>query len=365
MNPVRIILAFLAASVGLVVSAPVVVMALPFWIVSLLTRGVCRLLEPRAVPLGSLIEYDPDLGWKAKSNVSAYVLDENDDAYLISTDASGWRGRGRTSLGESDVVVIGDSFAFGCAIDDNEFFADVGRDVRVKAVGAPGYSMVQMLLLSRRLAARLRGKLVVWLIYPGNDLDDNLRPEMGGYRTPFLRSLDGTGAWAIEEGHVSSARWPFPSRRHAHEALVEICTPSFLSGRVYSACEHLIEQGKEACSAAGARLVVMTVPELSPLSRRRIAATLAERTDNSGYDADLPDKKLTDICDRLGVPFVALKDHLGPDDYREHDIHWNADGHRRVYSVLREVYRAHAVRDETAAAGLAAVNAGRTVPRGD
>ena len=353
MSGVRAVLAFPAALFGLVLTLPLVLLALPFWVVSLATRGLSGLLQPGGVALGQVIQFDLELGWRAKPNVRAHVLDENRDAYLVTTDDSGWRGR--ASLDDADVVVIGDSFAFGCAIDDDDFFADLSRDVRVKAIGAPGYSIVQLLLLSRHLAPRLAGKVVVWMVYPGNDLADTLRPEMDGYRTPFLRSANGRGGWEIVDAHVNSDRWPFPARTHSHESLVEICTPSFLSRRVFAACGHLVELGRDVCRDAGARLVVMTVPEMSPLSRRRMAQALARVSESAAFDPDLPDLEIAAICSRLGVPFVALNDHLSVEDYRENDIHWNRRGHEVVSEVLRRVYHEHCVESGVAAARPAEV----------
>ena len=55
--------------------------------------------------------------------------------------------------------------------------------------------MVQTLLWMERLKDRLAGKLVVWLVFYGNDLMDNLHPNFDRYRTPFVRSRDDGAGW--------------------------------------------------------------------------------------------------------------------------------------------------------------------------
>ena len=89
------------------------------------------------------------------------------------------------------------------------FFRVSPFELSIKAIGAPGYSMVQELMLITQLAPRLGGKLVVWFIYPGNDLTDNLSPAMTtfGYRMPFLLESDIRGGWDIIASHVQPDRW--------------------------------------------------------------------------------------------------------------------------------------------------------------
>ena len=96
--------------------------------------------------------------------------------FRLVTDRDGWPGAG--SLDDAKVVVIGDSFAFGYGVDTNRSFAALTPSLAVKAIAAPGYSMVQGVRLMEQLGERLRGKLVLWFIFLENDLQDNLAPEM-------------------------------------------------------------------------------------------------------------------------------------------------------------------------------------------
>jgi hypothetical protein len=158
------------------------------------------------------------------------------------------------------------------------FFSQPNGNIRIKAIGAPGYNMVQEILLMNALSSQLRGKLVVWFIYFGNDLYENLQPNFYRYRMPFVREINGTGDWEIVTSHVSPANWRSRFERDYYARLAEICSPTFLAQRVYSACEYLIGKGLEICNRADARLVVMTIPDITLISKNQTKrlATLAQ-----------------------------------------------------------------------------------------
>jgi hypothetical protein len=337
----RTLLATIAAILTLPLVLSAVILAAPFRAVAGATVRLARRLEPQAHPWGELTEFHADVGWKPKPDLMTHALDFNGEPFRVVTDADGWRGGG--TVAESDVVVFGDSFAFGNAIEEEAFFGNLPGAVRIKAVGAPGYNMVQSLWWMDRMGPQLTGKDVVWLIYPANDLEDNLRPQMKAYRTPFVRESDG--GWEIVADHVRQEPWPFPFRRPNTEYFVEICRPSYLSQRAFSACAFLLERAAAVCRSHGARLTVMTIPDLSAMNQRIYAALL----DGSGiadYDPDLPDRNIGKLAAELGVPFVALADHLEPADYFAEDVHWNARGHQRVAAVLRDIVHGNVAKPE-------------------
>ncbi|MGH8059276.1 MAG: hypothetical protein ACREOH_18910, partial [Candidatus Entotheonellia bacterium] len=190
-------------------------------------------------------------------------------------------------------------------------------------------------------APQLGDKLVVWFIYVGNDLYDNLQPNLLHYRRPFVRRVKHTDAWEIVTSHISPTKWPYNIERQvsAHrEMLTHTYTSTFISQRAYSACDFLIEQGKHICSRAGARLVVMTIPDILELSPEGIKRLSSYCADSTSFDPDMADKKIDQICARLEVPFIPAKSYLALEDYNRGDRHWNARGHRRVGQVLSELY---------------------------
>src|SRR5690606_22804464 len=136
--------------------------------------------------------------------------------------AKGWRGS--RTLDECGIVVFGDSFAFGYGADDRAVYSELDRELDVKPIGVNGYNMVQSFLWMERYAGHLEGKLVVWLIYHGNDLYENLCPNLDHYRMPFARETGGSDGWEIASEHVSVEPWPYPSKREYLAKLAEICS---------------------------------------------------------------------------------------------------------------------------------------------
>jgi hypothetical protein len=339
----RVLLAAIAGLVGLALMGPVIALGLPFWLTSVLTRCLAPLCSPKAIRWPELFEYDSALGWKAKANLSCHCLEERDDIFYVATDADGWPGKAK--LSESAVVVFGDSYAFGYGVDHASSFLQLNPTLPLKAFGVPGYNQVQQLFLMRRLSSQLKGKLVLWWIYVGNDLFDNMSPEMSGYRAPFVRRANGRGNWEIVTSHLSPAKWTcsrtYSPRSYPYPLDAAIHSETFLSQRAYSACEFLLRSGKEVCDKAGATLVVMTIPAPFSLNHARIEQARVAHPSLKALDADFPDKKLNEICEALGVRFVPLKKYLDIGDYKERDDHWNERGHKRVVDVLSNLYREH------------------------
>jgi hypothetical protein len=328
----------MAAVLGLLFSIPVAVPWVAFWFVASLTRLGSRLFEPRTMRSNQLIEFAPTIGWKPKANLNGYYLTMvKDGVFHIVTDAQGWPNR--STIADSNVIVFGDSYAFGYGVDARTTFWRCNNAISIKAIGAPGYNMVQEMLLMEQFASQLRGKVVIWFIYFGNDLYDNLLPNNQHYRTPFVRRVNHSRDWEVTTQHVSSLSWPHRSDPRYYDKLAELCCLTFLSERAYSACEFLISKGKKICETAEAKLVIMTIPDviqLTPDGRLQLARSAP---DLNSFDSELPDKKISEIGAKLDIPVIALKNHLTVKDYKERDPHWNERGHKRVADLIHQVWR--------------------------
>ena len=339
MSTIRTLLAIPAAVLGLFLALPIVVLGLPFWTIAFLTRFMANRLESQFLSWSELIEFDPLVGWRPKANLNAYYLSVHDDIFSTVTDSSGWPGKAR--LEESDVVVFGDSFAFGYGVNREECFAELNTRPCIKAIGAPGYNMVQELLLMQQFKLQLKGKFVVWFICLENDLYENLMPHMRGYRMPFVRRGHGNGGWKIVTEHLSPTKWFYSSPewwRSFHEVFANLCGETFLAARAYSACEFLIQEGARVCSQVDAQLVILTIPHVSLLTRQGLEQLKAHCGREQTFNPDFPDQKISQICQKYNVPFLAAKQHLGALDYKEHDPHWNQRGHQRVAQLLIDLY---------------------------
>jgi hypothetical protein len=330
----RAALVAVVAVVLLVVSLPLVVVWLCVLAIGRLVEAVRRALEPRVVPWNELIEYQPEVGWRTRTGVQAAA--RADRVFRLSTDALGWRGPG--SVADSDVVVFGDSFAFGWGVDDREHFASIATRldprVRVKAVGAIAYNMVQELVLMEQLGSELRGKTVVWLVYVANDITGNLLPYCGRYRAPFVRLSDDRAEWEIVSSHLSPEPWPWPRWEDERAAHRELCCLTARSRRAYDAARALVARAHDLCERFDARLVVMSVPGLLDFAPDDLAQGCP---DPSTFDPDRPHRQLAAICDELGVVSVDLRDHLARHDYKAADVHWSESGHRRVAEAILHV----------------------------
>lgn len=255
------------------------------------------------------------------------------DVFRVTTDGHGWRGL--LSIDEAEVLVFGDSFAFGYGVDDGDCFTEHCGGIRVKSLASPAHSMVHNTMQMHSLAAQLPGKTVIWLIYGGNDLSDNLHPNLGATRVPFLRRRDD-GSWETVAEHVSQEPWTFASQPRDNDRLfAEMCTPSPYQERVFSAADHLIGQAADLCASAGARLVVVSVP---PTSMIKDPESLAARAATPrSTDLRSADHHLASSCAARGVTFLPLAPRLRPRHYWPEDMHWNPAGHRLVGAVIRQV----------------------------
>lgn len=328
----------LARSIGLaaaVAASPVAVLAMPFWAVASLTRRLPRLLtlEPRqAANWRDLMRYVPDVGWQTRANLDTYAY--ADDLFHVTTDAEGWRGP--QSLDSADVVVFGDSYAFGHGVDDLDMYTEHIPGRVVKALGSDGYSMVHAVLWMERLQRRIAGKHVFWMVYAGNDLYDNLRPNYDSYRMPYVRFRDGR--WEIYNGHVSDQPWPVigesPSYRRE---LARVCTPVPESDRTMDAAGFLIQSASRICSEVGSDLTILSVPRRAQIDPELLPGLRSLSPEPDRFDPRRPDEELAARAREARCRFVALADHLGANDYQVRDIHWRPSGHRKVAAEMSDL----------------------------
>ncbi len=336
---IRTLLAAVTTAFGFLLTVPLVILALPFWLVAVLTRCFCRFFEPKAAAWTEIVEFDATLGWKPKGNLDTYCSFPA-GVFHVKTDPQGWRGN--ASFADSSVIVVGDSYAFGFGVDDKHaFFSLLNSQLPMKAIGSPGYNMVQELLWMKQLEPQLNNKLVVWFICLSNDLYDNLLPNMYQYRIPFVRETRGAGEWEIVTSHLTKQAWPFSFEHNfrAEEKYIGVFGENFLSQRIYSACDFLIRSGRDVCHQAGAQLVVMTVPWPVQLDQREWARACQRFGDEKSFNSSLPDQRLGEICQRLGVRFIAGQKSFDIHDHIPREGHWNERGHQRLAKMLLDLSR--------------------------
>jgi hypothetical protein len=140
-------------------------------------------------------------------------------------------------------------------------------------------------------------------------------------------------------------RWPYHSGREIndhHEMLGNTYSSSFIAERAYSACEFLIDTANSALKRAGAKLVVVTVPDVFELSERGTRQLLLYSADPNTFDPNYPHRRIREICSELGVDSVSAKDFLRLEDYSSGDRHWTVTGHRSINKLVARLHAEYA-----------------------
>ncbi|MEX2380830.1 MAG: hypothetical protein WD490_00450 [Opitutales bacterium] len=364
---IRFIITLPLSVVALILVLPVLAVFVPLWIFNFMVTRVHLFLSRRGIEAEAILEFAPELGWKPRANLDAAYTDRVGDPCTVRTDGDGWPGR--WSIEESDVIVFGDSFAFGYGSTINNAYYTNARECRIKPVGAQGYSMVPEVLLMERYAFRLKGKVLVWFICMENDLAQNLDAYMGelGYTTPFLRREPEQGEWEILSEHVQSDKWRYGEADGKLEMrFAHICTPCEYSARVFSAAEYLIRRAKVTCDAVGANLVVFSIPYKFQLSKpgvNRLKGHLRKEGKKESFDPGYPDKRIAEICDDSGVSFIRGTSHLTLEDYKIRDGHWNARGNKKMARVIECIWEENPCGKESLAAEEAAIKTNASVEK--
>lgn len=340
----RAIITMLLMSLALILLIPMLFIIFPVWLFVFLCVALHKRWISSATSWEHIVKYDPHIGWKPRPNLNkVYYLDHVGDRGSIITDQEGWPCK--YNIEDSDIVVFGDSFAFGYGSEIENTYFGMNKEIRIKPISAAGYNMVQELLLMKQYRNRLKDKLVIWFICLENDLSENLRFENSRYYTsPFVRINNTNHSWEMVTSHLQPDKWLYGEIKSNNTLrFATICTPSAYSDRVFSACEYLIQQGKEICDSVGAEMLIFTIPDKKQLSKDGIMQFTNRLPPDSEFDPDFPDAKIKEICNRLNISFLSGKSHLNIEDYKINDSHWNKKGNKKVSGLLVDFYKTRKV----------------------
>ena len=137
------------------------------------------------------IRFDEDLGYMMKPDLKT-VFSNLEFRTEVLANSFGARDD-ENSLENPDIILLGDSFAFGCGVEKDqtcESFLEKLCHVAVLNLGLSGYGTVQEFLILKRWAAQhkqLKNKLIVFLFY-SNDLSENLGYGFDNYPTVYTEN---------------------------------------------------------------------------------------------------------------------------------------------------------------------------------
>lgn len=288
--------------------------------------------------------------------------------YVFSTDGRGFRNP--EQIDKADVVVLGDSFAEGSSVSDEQTWASLLGKTAGKTVynlGMSGTSAEGYLDVLERFGVSLGPRWVLCLLYEGNDFRDSnfQRNEKPGHVSPVDVILKGSPLRRRIQTFLIRTLGPIGSRRFwdAPDELKKPSHPMYPvswlplevpsgSGHYYAfelkrVLDHWVSpeqfsqslgfdhtrgallRMKELCAAQGAELVIVYAPDKphlllksvrDRLDTRQVSAFLSlKRKSLPGADVLLDDltakmdtfeQVVEDFCRTEGIRFVSLTEVL-------------------------------------------------------
>ncbi len=321
------------------------------------------------------------------------------DTRPVSVDHEGFRGASRRA--DSAIVILGDSFAEGLHVPDGLTLADRLEAVFGEPVlnaGVSGYATSHALIAWRERLRPKQPRLVILALYLGNDISGNscklsrTEPPCGeikqGKASLSMERLPPPGAAAMARQDASATPRPGPSilpqlrhlfRKHlalyalGHDVrlILQGLTTSSMDPRwgmyrrtvdvdwaeAWAVTEYLLARLKEETRAAGATLVLLSIPEflaLAPDPSRLVRFGSGSRFPED-FEAALPSQRLMNIAANLDIPaldllpvFTSYRDrHRLPPPYFSFscDGHWNPLGHAIAAEALANFVVRHGLVD--------------------
>lgn len=293
----------------------------------------------------AIIRRDLEIGWSIAPNARTWHA-ALDFGLWVQSDDLGFRvplgGQRLPSSREGvrNILVLGDSFAFGWGVPADQMFSSElerqlttrGRPYSVRTAGVPGYSTDQEYLQWRRLSKTLRPNQVVLLFHksdPPANIQDTAVMGRFVYAKPRFQIVDG---------HLQVIGVPVPDKRAQTAASTfEPVKKRLRPLATYALVQSTLHNGWRIPNRADA---LDLPPPLDPAAYTTTAALLeALDADVRAHGATflvalIPTDPvmaghLATICQTLGIAFLDLQPTFKDQaDVRlVHDGHWNAKGH--------------------------------------
>ena len=336
----------------------------------LLFEGILRLCCPIYAPHAKknhesedLMEYNSGLGWFHKKDFTTWV-ELQEYATKIYLNNKGLRGKEYDYAkpeGVRRIIVLGDSFAFGLGVGDQETFSvalerlfqDAGKKVEVINMGVNGYGTAQEYLLLEEEGMRYSPDIVICLFFAGNDIQNNISGfEYGKYKPYF--SIDGMGLKLNNHPVPITTREDKIKNRNTVEPKARLKIPfkNLLQNHSYAyiflrlrynyllhklgvrtnMTVDMLDDGwditsalfirmKESCDAIGAKFLLVIVPTKEQMH---------------AMESDAIQKRFSQLSRDHNIECLDLLPYLkGRHDLNfVIDSHWNRKGHKAIAQII-------------------------------
>lgn len=164
--------------------------------------------DDKAFPHVNFYVADPELGVRLEPNATMRFRFRDNPTTTIHVNAQGYRGEDWPARTEDEIIVLGDSQAFGLGVEDTETFSaklaeHTGR--QVLNAGVPTYGPPEYLALAAELLAERKPKTLIVTINFLNDAFEIDRPNKDRHTV-----WDG---WAVRAELAPSDVRSFPGRK--------------------------------------------------------------------------------------------------------------------------------------------------------
>jgi len=309
----------------------------------------------------------------------------------LRTDRRGYRNQ--VDLDTYDALVLGDSFAEGSSVSDEHpwpvrLASNTG--LTVYNLGMSGYDPLHYLEALREVGLKLKPRVVLCLIYEGNDFRSTKTDEKRRHpslsmrfaeylgRSPVIGSVDkllidtfgpiNSGGRLEDAGKIDWLPLAIPQGPDARYYSFEPkqLRDLYQSREVFAADKHWLNPQRQIgemdrlCRDSGSRFVVVFAPNkahvILPIAPERLVSENVRAFTAISYKDELPEPReflrnlvknadareevVGEWCRRQAIPFVSLTGALreavvqGKQAYFTYDQHWTPDGHEVVAQTV-------------------------------
>jgi hypothetical protein len=329
-----------------------------------------RYRDDGAFPHVNVYLPDAELGVRLEPGSEQRLRVGGNPVTTVRINALGFRGEEPGEPTEDEIVVVGDSQAFGLGVEENETFSHrlgelLGRPV-VDA-GVPTYGPLEYARVADRLLETRRAKTLIYVVNVANDLFEHSRPNAERHavwdgwavrvETKPRDVVDFPGRrWLMSRSHLV-----FAARGAWHRATIEADDRGFDSEGVFT---DLVHAGQEAEQRHHATREELEAAESARRERLTALASEIESEERAVTDGlhtiQRAIAEATGRYDRFDADAVALDVyHAHPGDIFEED-----DGEStRSITVTAEMIRRGATLRRRFAPRLQSVRQGGSLAR--